>query len=319
MCEEILPDLCQFVLKHQSDANGFGHRQQLVNGCVLPSILMSLPAQAIPVSFSLAAVLCWGTSDFLGGYASRTANSVLVTAITNACGLLTIVAVALLSGTHPPPLHSAVWAMVGGASGGIALAIFYRALALGDMGLTAPVAAILAAAIPAIYGMFVQGLPHSIQIAGFFLAVLGILLISRSDESGSPRGIGLAVISGIGFAGFYICAQKAGTGSAFWLAASSRVAAFVCTAGWAVTTKSFHQAKFSSLRWGILAGVIDVSGSVLFFRALQSGRLDTAVVLTSLYPIVTVLLARFILKERFTRWKIAGIVAALAAVPLIAT
>jgi drug/metabolite transporter (DMT)-like permease len=73
------------------------------------------------------------------------------------------------------------------------------------------------------------------------------------------------------------------------------------------------------LRWGVLAGLIDVSGSVLFFRSLQGARLDTAVVLASLYPVITVLLARIVLKEQFTRWKIAGMLAALAAVPLIAS
>jgi uncharacterized membrane protein len=131
--------------------------------------------------------------------------------------------------------------------------------------------------------------------------------------------MGLAVIAGIGFAGFYICARQAGTGSALWLAASSRVAAFVCTATWMLITRSFQPARPASLRWGMVAGLIDVSGSVLFFRALQSGRLDTAVFLASLYPVITVMLARIVLKEQFTRWKIAGMMAALAAVPLIAT
>ncbi|MFL6462792.1 MAG: EamA family transporter, partial [Bryobacteraceae bacterium] len=86
-----------------------------------------------------------------------------------------------------------------------------------------------------------------------------------------------------------------------------------------LATKSFHPAQPASLRWGVLAGFIDVSGSVFFFRALQTGRLDTAVVLSSLYPVVTVLLASIVLKEQFTHWKVAGMVAALAAVPLIAS
>ncbi len=203
--------------------------------------------------------------------------------------------------------------------GGSALAVFYRALSVGNMGLTAPISAILAAAIPALYGMLIQGLPHPLQLAGFILAAFGIWLISRSDQAGRPQGIGLAVIAGVGFAGFYICARQAGTGSALWLAGASRFAAFVCTACWTLATRSFQPRQTSSLRWGALAGLIDVSGSVFFFRAVQTGRMDAAVVLTSLYPVITVLLARIVLKERFTPWKVAGIVAALAAVPLIAT
>jgi drug/metabolite transporter (DMT)-like permease len=255
----------------------------------------------------------------MGGYASRTANAVLVTAITNGCGLLAIVCVALLSGNQIPEARHVAWALAGGALGGTALAVFYRALSAGNMGLTAPISAILAAAIPALYGMAIQGLPHIPQITGFILAAVGIWLISRSDQTGSPAGLGLAVIAGIGFAGFYICARQAGSGSALWLAAASRLAAFVCTAAWALGTRSFQPRPAASLRLGAIAGLIDVSGSVVFFRAVQSGRMDVAVVLTSLYPVVTVLLARIILKERFTRWKIAGVMAALAAVPLIAT
>ena len=104
-----------------------------------------------------------------------------------------------------------------------------------------------------------------------------------------------------------------------WLATSSRFAAFVCTTTWTLITKSFQPAKPASLRWGVLAGLIDVSGSVLFFRALQAGRMDAAVVLSSLYPVITVLWARIVLKEQFSRWKIAGVLAALTAVPLIAS
>ena len=280
---------------------------------------MPLPAQVVPVGFSLGSVLCWGTSDFLGGYASKKANSVLVTAITNCSGLLAIIVVAILSGSPKPAFANAAWALAGGALGGSALALFYRALASGNMGSTAPIAAILAAAIPAVFGMFTQGLPRMMQIAGFVLACFGIWFISRAEQDGRPQGIGLAIIAGIVFAGFYICAKQAGVGSALWLATSTRFAAFVCTAAWTLITKSFHPAKPASLRWGVLAGLIDVSGSVLFFRALQSGRMDAVVVLSSLYPVITVLWARIVLKEQFSRWKIAGVVAALTAVPLIAS
>jgi drug/metabolite transporter (DMT)-like permease len=74
----------------------------------------------------------------------------------------------------------------------------------------------------------------------------------------------------------------------------------------------------SGIGFGVLAGCLDVIGSVLFIRASQTGRLDAAVVLSSLYPAVTVLLARFILREHFTRWKALGMIAALLAVPMIA-
>jgi len=198
------------------------------------------------------------------------------------------------------------------------LAIFYRALATGRMGLTAPVAAVLGAAIPTAFGMIREGLPQSAQIVGFVLAATGIWLISRSEDGSPPEGIGMAALAGIGFAGFYLCMKQAGDGSAFWLAATSKVASFTLTGLIVLFGRAAREIDLSGIALGVLAGCLDVIGSVLFIRASQTGRLDAAVVLSSLYPAVTVLLARFILKEHFTRWKALGMVSALLAVPMIA-
>jgi drug/metabolite transporter (DMT)-like permease len=279
---------------------------------------MPLPSLSAPTSFSLAAVFSWGTSDFVGGYGARRANAFLLTAIAHLSGLVLMAVVALA--THSPfPSRAAVaWALLGGLSGGGALAIFYRALATGRMGLTAPVAAVLGAAIPTAFGMIREGLPQSAQIVGFVLAATGIWLISRSEDGSPPEGIGMAALAGIGFAGFYLCMKQAGDGSAFWLAATSKVASFTLTGLIVLFGRAAREIDLSGIALGVLAGCLDVIGSVLFIRASQTGRLDAAVVLSSLYPAVTVLLARFILKEHFTRWKALGMVSALLAVPMIA-
>jgi drug/metabolite transporter (DMT)-like permease len=271
----------------------------------------------VPVTFSLAAVLFWGTSDFLGGYASRNANAFLISAITNGSGLAAILFVCVSSGAPHPAKVSVFWALAGGASGGTALAFFYRALAAGNMGLTAPVSALLSAAIPTIFAVLTEGWPRKVQIAGFVLAGIAIWLISRPEEGYSPKGIGSAVIAGLGFAGFYLCIRQAGSGSALWLAAASRLAAFVCTAALVLVRKSFRPIHLQGVGWGVLTGCLDVSGSVVYIRSNQTGRLDSSVILASLYPVVTVLLARLVLKENFTRWKTVGMLTALAAVPLI--
>ncbi|HTZ98275.1 MAG TPA: DMT family transporter [Terriglobales bacterium] len=278
---------------------------------------MALPVDFLSTSLSLAAVVAWGTSDFLGGYSSRTANAFLLTTIAHASGLLLMVTVATAS--HAPfPIHSsALWAFAGGLSGGGALAIFYRALSQGRMGLTAPVAAVLGAAIPTLFVMFTAGAPSPVHIAGFLLAAIGIWLISRTEDGSGTEGIGFAALAGIGFAGFYLCMRQAGNGSALWIAALSRLASFTLT-GIIVLLIGARRITPQSAGWGVLAGCLDVTGSALFVRASQTGRLDTAVVLTSLYPAVTVLLARLILKEHFTRWKAVGMFAALLAVPMIA-
>ena len=185
--------------------------------------IMTLSFLSVPTDFSLAAVFAWGTSDFLGGYGARRANAFVLTAVAHLSGLVLMAAVALA--THSPfPSETAVaWALLGGLSGGGALAIFYRALALGRMGLTAPVAAVLGAAIPTVFGMFREGLPQAAQMVGFALAAVGIWLISRTEDGSPAEGVGMAALAGVGFAGFYLCMKQAGDGSAFWLAATSKV------------------------------------------------------------------------------------------------
>jgi len=281
---------------------------------------MAVTAQFVPTSFSLAAVFAWGTSDFLGGYAARRTNAFLLTSIAHASGLLLMLVLATATHAQIPSERSVVWAIAGGVSGGGALALFYRALASGRMGLTAPVAAVLGAAVPTVFGMAAEGVPGTVHLAGFVIAAAGIWLISRSEDgSGTNKGIGLAAISGIGFAGFYLCISQARNGSALWLAVWSRIGAIAVTGTIVLLRHNFHDITRAAARCGVLAGCLDVSGTALFVRASQTGRLDSAVVLTSLYPAITVLLARFILHEHFTRWKLVGLFAALLAVPMIAS
>ena len=274
--------------------------------------------QILPVGLSLAAVSAWGTSDFLGGYASRRASAFPLTTIAHGCGLVFMTAIALLSRSPFPSAHAVWWALLGGLAGGLSLAIFYRALASGKMGLTAPVAAVIGAGIPTVLTILKEGVPGNARLIGFVLAAIGIWLISRSKDGDKPEGIGLALLAGLGFAAFFLCMKQAGDGSALWIAVCSRVASFVFTGLVVVKNRDFGRMDPVAIRLGVLAGFLDISGSVLFVRATQLGRLDTAVVLTSLYPVITVLLARLFLKERLTPWKTVGMAAALVAVPLIA-
>jgi drug/metabolite transporter (DMT)-like permease len=266
----------------------------------------------------MAAVLVWGTSDFLGGYATRRANAFLFTTVVNFGGLLLMGT--LICSTHAPfpTAHSAAWVLAGGVSGGASLAVFYRALSSGRMGLTAPVAAVLSAAIPAIVSMFTEGLPGPISALGFLFAAAGLWLITRSENGSSPEGIGFAVVAGIGFAGFYLCVRQAGDGSGLWFAALTRTGGLIVTALIVLLSRNFRDISASGVGWGMLTGGIDSLGTVLFVRASQTGRLDEAVVISSLYPAVTVLLARLVLNEHLTGWRLVGLLATLAAVPMIA-
>ena len=280
---------------------------------------MPIPAQYIPAACSLTAMGIWGASDFSGGLGARRANAFLFTAVVHLSGVVLMYSVARLAHAPFPERASLLWAIAAGSIGGISLALFYRALASGKMGLTAPVAAVLGAGIPTIVTAFVAGFPGYRQMLGFALAGIGVWLISRTEEGvGRPEGLGMAVLAGIGFAGFYLCVNQAGNASALWIACCSRCASFTVTSIFVLATKQVRALPRSVLAIAIFTGICDITGSALFIRAAQTGRLDTAVVLSSLYPVVTVLLARIFLHEHFSRSKTVGMLAALAAVPLVA-
>jgi drug/metabolite transporter (DMT)-like permease len=343
---------------------------------------MSPAPQFAPAACSLAAVFIWGASDFTGGYASRRANAFVFTAAAHACAFVLMLSLALAQHAPFPSRTGILWALLAGAIGGFSLAVFYRALAEGKMGLTAPIAALLGAAIPTLADIAIEGAPHAWTFAGFALAIVAIWLITRAEpvrkleaddklnvwgrallpihraqlgrfspsapqasrsstptrpenqvdggqvedeqlddeeKTGAvPKGVAVAALSGVGFAAFYLCIRQAGAGSPLWIAAISRAASFIVTAVAVVVTKAPLRLDLPRAAMATIAGSFDITGSALFIFASQHGRLDEAVVISSLYPAVTVILARLILKEHFSRWRFIGLLAALAAVPMIA-
>ena len=194
--------------------------------------------------------------------------------------------------------------------------------------------------INGLFGIFTEGMPGHYKIAGFAFAATGIYLVSRPDEHGHPEEVTSAALAAIGFAGYFLFIKQAGEGSSvFWIAGLSRFASFVLTLMIVLAGRGRSASKgpastdsngtdsdgtgsdgmdARTIVFGVLAGFMDISGSALFSRASQAGRMDVAVVLSSLYPAITVVLAGIFLHERFTRWKLVGLLAALAAVPLIA-
>ena len=231
------------------------------------------------VAFGLAASLSWGTGDFSGGLATRRASVFTIVAAAHATGLVLLVALAVLWSEPLPSALDIVWGGTAGLVGAVGLASFYRALAVGRMGITAPITAVLAASLPVLFSAFLQGLPGLLQLVGFVLALIAVGLISRPEAAGGrPEGIGLALLAGLGFGGFL---------------------------------------KKSLFPLVLLAGALDVAGNAFFVLAAHAGRLDVAAILSSLYPAVTVLLASIILRERVTRLQAVGIIFALVAIPLI--
>jgi drug/metabolite transporter (DMT)-like permease len=289
---------------------------------MLPSSGVASISQFASPASAVLAVFVWGASDFSGGFASKRGNAFVVTTFSHLCAFVLMFVVALPQHEAFPSRMSIFWGLAAGSIGGFALAFFYRALAEGQMGLTAPIAALLGAAIPTLADIGMEGAPSRWMISGFALAIIAIWLITRpekteaSDSFAHPKGVAMAALAGIGFAGFYLCIHQA-HGSPAWLAAISRVGSFTMTAIAVLATRAPLALPRKSLRFAAIAGCLDITGSALFIFANEHGRLDEAVVITSLYPAVTVVLARIVLKEHFSRWKFVGLLAALAAVPLI--
>jgi drug/metabolite transporter (DMT)-like permease len=269
-------------------------------------------------AFGLAASCSWGTGDFSGGLATRRANVFGVGAAAHALGLVLLVGLALVTREPLPSLLDVFWGTAAGFTGAIGLVAFYRALAIGRMGINAPITAVLAAAAPVIFSAILQGLPTLIQVGGFALAIIAIALISYPQGTvGRPKGLGLALIAGLGFGAFLILIGQVRSGGIFWPLVAARVASFVFMFSIVLARRLPILPKKNIYHLIFLAGALDVAGNVFFVLAAQSGRLDVASILSSLYPAVTVLLAALILRERVTRLQALGILVALIAIPLI--
>ena len=262
----------------------------------------------------------WGAGDFGGGIAARRSNVFGVVLVAHLAGAALMSALAWLA--HDPALtwKAFWWCIAAGISNGIAIVCLYRALAVGKMGLTAPVAAVLTAVLPVLAGIRSQGLPSVFQMAGFALAFVAIWLIAKPEgAAGRPQGLGLAILAGIGFSGFLLMIRLANTPAIFWPVAAVRISSVTLVCAVIIFQRSAWLPRQNSFWIAALAGCFDALGSTFFLLGAQLGRLDVAAVLASLYPASTVLLARFLLREHLTRLQQAGMLAALIAVPLIAT
>ncbi len=280
------------------------------------------------IGLGLAAACFWGVSDFLGGLATRKANVVFVVATAHSISLVFLLLIVWLTHAPLPPHRYALLGFCAGTFGGVALILYYQALSLGEMGLTTAVTGLLTAVVPVVYSFTTQGSPKPTQIAGFVLAGIAIALIAYVP-AGRPRplGLGLAILAGLSFGVFLVVLKIGSTRGLVWQLISSRTASATLASvascwmfarrGRHTTTWSKQPGKNRFLWIAGSAGALEATGSLLYMAATRNGRLDVAAVLASLYPVVTILLAAWILKERTTASQTLGMVLALAAVVLV--
>ena len=229
------------------------------------------------------------------------------------------VPIAVGRGEPVPGPADAAWAGVAGLFGGMGIVALYRGLAMGRMGIVAPVTGVIAPAIPVALGIALAGPPGPVRALGLGLGLVAVVLVSLSRGPGPARaGLGLAVGAGISFGLFFSAISRVGPGLLFGPIVIARGAA-IAFVGAAIVVARRQWRPPSRLAPAILGvAALDLAGNAFFLASTQAGRLDVATVLSSLYPVATVLLAVVVLRERVTGTHALGIVAAGAAIACIA-
>lgn len=276
-----------------------------------------ISGSAVGAVFALASAVSWGGADFTGGSGAKGANAALVIAVSQAAGVLCLIAMLLMIDEPLPTKTALAWGVAAGLGVGIGNYCLYSALAIGKMGINAPVAAIVSSTLVTFLAIWHDGLPAPLQIVGFALAAVAIWLMTTSE--GESRGLGLALCAGLAFAAYLYCSKHATVDGIFWpLIAGRFVALFIFTAIALRSSVDFAGVSSTSFRYMLAAGVLDAIANILFVFATRYTRMDEATFLSSLYPGITVLCAWLILSERVSRRQGIGIVVALLAIPLIA-
>jgi drug/metabolite transporter (DMT)-like permease len=276
----------------------------------------------LAVSLALAAACFWGVGDFLSGLQSRSLPVPIVVLAVEGTGLALVAVAIAVSGEPAPSARDVILGAIAGVAGVVGLACFLRALSVGTMSIIAPISA-TGVALPVVVGVASGDQLSAIVAAGIVVAVLGVILASREQHADAERAaigrssIVFALMAAIGFGSYFALADAAAGGGVWWLLATSRIVPVPVLAVLAWRRRLPRPSRPRAL---ILmgAGTIDCTATGLYALATTKGALSIVAVIGSLYPVVTVLLARTFLAERIRPIQQVGVVAALAGVAMIA-
>jgi drug/metabolite transporter (DMT)-like permease len=275
--------------------------------------------------FALLSSVLWGTSDFLGGTASRRLSPIGVVATSEAIGLLGPLAVAIATGGFTSPTGYIGWALLAAGAGTCGIVAFYRALATGTMGVIAPIAA-LGVIVPVVVGLGQGDRPSVLQGVGIVVAIVGVVLasgpelrVAEGSRAAAARPLLLACVAAVGFGFVFVALEHGAKSSTVMTLVVMRSASVLLLVGFAGFT-GVGQLRISLRDLPMLAviGGFDVGANATFAYASRHGLLSVVSVLSSLYPAVTVILARSVHSERLRAVQLAGVLGALTGVALIA-
>jgi drug/metabolite transporter (DMT)-like permease len=278
----------------------------------------------LSIFFGLCSALGWGAGDFTGGIAARKTDAYRTVVYGEAIGIFILLTAIAVIGEPIPSRRAWYFAVGAGVLGTVGLLLLYHSMTLGLMSIAAPVSALLAAVLPVVVGIFREDLPKWTTLIGFGFALFAVWKISEGeggvkDILSHLSDLKLPLLAGVGFGLYFVLMHEAtNTGATIWPMVFSRFGGMSLIALYMLITRSKWKVEDKSA-WPIilLNGVLDLSGNLFFILASQSGRLDVASVLSSLFPGATVVLASIFLKERLTRNQWVGVFSALTAIVLI--
>lgn len=273
------------------------------------------------VLLGLLVAVTYGVGDFFGGIASKRNPPTVVVALSQSFGLVIMVLLVLVDGRAP------VWRDVGfgaaaGSVGLIGVILLYRGLAAGTMSVVAPITAVGAGVVPFAWGLLTGERPTGIALVGVAAALAAVALVSAADavedQTATRSDVVLALGAGVAFGMVFILLGETGEESGMWPVLAARLASVtLVTTGVLLTHQSLRPADGTLPTIGA-AGALDAGANALYLLASREGLLSLVSVLSSLYPAATIVLARFVLRERMNTKQLAGIALALTGVALIA-
>jgi drug/metabolite transporter (DMT)-like permease len=262
--------------------------------------------------------LLWGSADFLGGVASRRRSPIGVVGGSQLVGLLAVLVVAAATNSWGADLGWLPWGVFAGATGCFGLACFYAGLASGMMGIVSPIAA-LGVVVPIVVGFAMGDSPSAVQLAGIALALVGVVAASGPELSGGAgrRPVLLAMVAGLMFGLVFVGLDQGAKSSALMTLLGMRMTSGLGLLAVGAVLRTTGGIVASDLPILVVVGVGDAAANLCFGLASNRGLVSLVSVLGALYPVVTVLMARWFLRERLRTVQIAGVAVALSGVVLI--
>jgi drug/metabolite transporter (DMT)-like permease len=270
------------------------------------------------IVLALGASLTWGLADFFGPLQGRVLGALRTLVYVQLGGLVGIALIVAVRGKGPDSATTLL-AIPAAVSGTLGLFAYYRGIAVGAISIVAPIAGI-SAIVPVIVGIVSGDRPSVWQLLGIACALLGVFLAAREPGRGGTKlaaGVGLAMFAAVGFGGYFPFMHAAGNADFWWASLIFRMASTSVILVAVAAQRPALRVPGRVLPWLVLIGLGDMFGNLLFAAASTSGLVSITSVLASLYPIVTVILARIVLSEKVARSQEAGIGLTLAGVALI--